>query len=487
MNSLVTKIVRRAMSACIGLALVAGAGLAADAPLDRTKPPVLGPLKPLKLPVAQTQTLANGLQLAVVEMHRVPVVDCVLLVRAGAAYDPPESPGLATFVANMLDEGAGKRSALEISEEADFLGAQFNTVAGMDNAQVYLHVPRARLAEALDLMADVALRPAFPDSEIVRQRELRKNNILQLRDQPTAMAPLAFHAILFGVGHPYGHPQGGTDVSTAALDRARVTRFHEAHYRPGNAKLLFVGDITPAEARTLAEARFGGWAKGAVPAPPASVVPAPAARTFYLVDKPGAPQSVVLIGNLGVPRSTPDYYALRVMNNLLGGSFTSRLNQNLRELHGYTYGVRTSFDMYRQAGPFRATSSVHTAKTDSALIEFFRELRRVRDEPVPGEELAKSKAYIALGLPGEFETTQGAAGRFLDLLAYDLPLDSYDSFIDGIEAVTAEDVQRVARQYITPDQSVIVVVGDRSQIEAGIQALNEGRVEPRDLWGQPAP
>ncbi len=335
-------------------------------------------------------------------------------------------------------------------------------------------------------MADVALRPAFPDSEIARQRELRKNSILQLRDQPTAMAPLALHAILFGAAHPYGHSQVGNEASTAALDRARVTRFYETHYRPANAKLLFVGDITPAEARKLAEARFGGWSKGEAPAPRTGVVAPPAGRTFYLVDKPGAPQSVIMIGNVGVPRSTPDYYALRVMNNLLGGSFTSRLMQNLRELHGYTYGARSYFDMYQQAGPFRAASSVHTAKTDSALIEFFRELRRIRDEPVPAEELAKSKAYIALGLPGEFETTQGAAGRFLDLLAYDLPLDSYDSFIERIQAVTAEDVQRVARQYITPDQFTVVVVGDRSQIEAPIKALNEGPVELRDLWGQPA-
>ena len=487
MNTLVTNLARRVVPACLGLALAAGAGLAADAAVDRTMPPTLGPLKPLKVPVVQTQMLANGLQLAVVEMHEVPVVDCLLLVQAGAAYDPPDSPGLASFVAGMLDEGAGRRSALEIAEEADYLGAQFGTGAGMDNAQVSLHVPTARLAAALDLMADVALRPAFPDSEIARQRELRKNNILQLRDQPTAMAPLAFHAILFGASHPYGHPQGGTAASTAALDRGQVTRFYETYYRPGNAKLLFVGDVTPAEARKLAEARFGGWAKGRVPARPTGEVPARTARTFYLVDKPGAPQSVIMIGNLGVPRSTPDYYALRVMNNLLGVSFTSRLNQNLRELHGYTYGARSSFDMYQQAGPFRASSSVHTAKTDSSLIEFLRELRRVRDEPVPAEELAKSKAYIALGLPGEFETTQGAAGQFLDLLAHDLPLDSYDSFIDRIQAVTAEDVQRVARQYITPDQFAIVVVGDRSQIEAGIKALNEGPVELRDLWGQPAP
>jgi predicted Zn-dependent peptidase len=475
---------RRLAAACALIVLCAGAAVAAPAALDRSKPPALAPLKSLRLPAVQVQTLPNGLQLAVVEMHKVPVVDVVLLVRAGAVRDPQDSPGLATFTANMLDEGAGSRSALGIAEEADYLGATLSTAAGMENATVRLHSTKARLAQSLDLMADVALRPAFADSEITRQRELRQNAILQLRDQPTAMAPLAFNAIVYGT-HPYAHPQQGDDASTAALDRAKVAGFYATYYHPGNAKLLVVGDVTPAEARKLVEARFGAWAKGAAPAAPLAEPPAPAPRTFYLVDKPGAAQSVILIGHVGVPRSTPDYYPGRVMNTILGGSFTSRLNQNLRETHGYTYGATSSYDMYRMAGPFRARASVQTAKTDSALIEFFKELRRMRDEPVPAVELAKAKAYIALSLPAEFETTQGAAGMFLDLLGNDLPLDSYDGFIPKVNAVTAADVQSMAKRHIRPDEFTVVVVGDRSQIEESIKALNEGPIELRDLWGKP--
>jgi len=456
---------------------------AAKGALDRAKPPALAALKPLRLPAVQTQTLPNGLQLDVVEMHKVPVVDVTLLVRAGAARDPQDMPGLATFTANMLDEGAGVRSALAVAEEVDFLGASLSTNAGLENASVRLHCTKARLAQALDLMADVALRPAFADSEVTRQRELRKTAILQLRDQPTAMAPLAFAAIVYGA-HPYGHPQQGNDASTAALDREQVARFYSQHYRPGNADLLVVGDVTAAEARKLVEERFGPWAKGDVPAPPVAEPPAAAPRTFYIVDKSGAPQSVILIGHVGVSRSTPDYYPLRVLNTILGGSFTSRLNQNLRETHGYTYGARSAFDMYRMAGPFRASASVQTAKTDSAMIEFFKELRGIRDQAVPAAELAKAKAYIALGLPAEFETTQGAAGMFLELLGNDLPLDSYDTFIQKVNAVTAEDVQRVAQRYIQPDNFAVVVVGDRSQIEPTLKALNEGPIELRDLWGQ---
>ena len=477
--------VRGARLAAAGALLVLGAAsaMAADAP-DRTRPPELGALPALRLPAVQVQTLPNGLQLAVVEMHKVPVVDVGLLVRAGAARDPRDMPGLATFTAGMLDEGAGGRGSLEIAEQVDHLGASLGAFAGLETATIWLHATKARLEPALDLMADVALRPAFADSEVVRQRDLRKNFLLQLRDQPTQMAPVAFNAIVYGA-HPYGHPVQGDDASTAALDRARVADFYRTYYRPENARILVVGDITPAEARALVEARFGAWAKGEVPAAPVTDPPTPAPRAFYLVDKPEAAQSVIQIGHVGVPRSTPDYYALRVLNTILGGSFTSRLNHNLRETHGYTYGARSSFSMQRLAGPFSAGASVQTAKTDSALIEFFKELRRLRDEPVPEAELAKAKAYVALGLPAEFETTRGAAGMFAELLNNDLPLDTYDSFIRQVEAVSAADVQRVARLHVRPDEFAVVVVGDRAKIEPPIQALQEGPTEARDLWGRP--
>ncbi len=481
------KWVLRSIPALVTALLVLGAVAAVAAPAapDRSRPPALAPLPKLHLPAVQVQTLPNGLQLAVVEMHEVPVVDVGLLVRAGAACDPPDLPGLATFTANMLDEGAGGRGALELAEQVDDLGASLSTGAGLETASLWLHATKARLPQALDLLADVALRPAFADSEVARQRELRRNALIQLRDQPTQIAPVALNAIVYGA-HPYGHPVAGNDASLAALDRERVEGFYRTWYRPGTAQILVVGDITPVEARRLIEARFGAWAKGEVPAAPVADPPAPAPRTFHLVDRPGAAQSVIEIGHVGVPRSTPDYYALRVLNTLLGGSFTSRLNHNLRETHGYTYGASSSFSMLRLAGPFVATASVQTARTDSALVEFFKELRRVRAEPVPEAELAKAKAYLALGLPGEFETTRGAAGKFAELLNNDLPLDTFDSFIAKVNAVTAADVQRVARLYIRPDEFAVVVVGDRAQIEAPIRALGEGPVEVCDLWGRPA-
>lgn len=471
------------------LAIAAALCAAAAGPLsgqqvDRTRPPQLPAPAPLRVPPVQSARLPNGLEIALVEMHEVPIVDITLLVRAGTVRDPRDMPGLATFTAGMLDEGAGRRTALEIAEEAAFLGAQLGSGATYEYASVNLHVPRRQLIAALDLMADVALRPAFPDSEVARQRELRRTGILQLRDNPVAQAPIAFNAIVFGADHPYGWPTGGTEASTSALSRDVVEQFYRTWYRPNNARVLIVGDITMADARRLVTERFGAWERGEVAALPSATAPAPASRAFYLVDKPGSAQTVIRIGHVGVARNTPDFYALQVLNTILGGSFTSRLNMNLREAKGYTYGANSGFAMRRLAGPFTASASVVTAKTDSSLIEFFRELRLIRDSVVPATELSKARQYLVLGLPGDFETTSGTAGQILDLMANDLPLDWYRTYTERINAVTAADVQRVARRYLDPDHFAIVVVGDRSQIEPGIRALGEGPIYLRDLWGQ---
>ncbi|HVH11284.1 MAG TPA: pitrilysin family protein [Gemmatimonadales bacterium] len=477
---------RAGIALVVGLLSTTGADRLAPQAVDRTRPPVLAPPPKLRPPAIQTATLPNGLALAVVEMHKVPVVDVQVLLDAGAVRDPADLPGLATFTALMLQQGAGKRSALQVADEAAFLGAQLNTTSTLDGATASVHVPRRRLEAALDLLADVVLRPTFPDSEIARQRELRRAQLVQQRDEPVAVANVAFPAIVFGAGHPYGHPLNGTDAATGALARERVTAFYGAYYRPNAARVLVVGDITLAEARRLVTARFGGWERGDVPA---LTVPAPAdaaARALYVIDKPGAAQSVIRIGHLGPTRSTPDWYALEVLNTILGGAFTSRLNQNLRETHGYTYGAFSQFAARRQAGAFVAFASVVTAKTDSSLAEFLKELRRIRDESVPAAELAKAKAYITLGLPGDFETTAGAAARLRDLLIYGLPLDYYGHLSERINAVTSADVQRVARRYIDPDHFDIVVVGDKAQIEPGLKALNEGPIVYRDVWGQEA-
>ena len=478
--------------AALGVALTAPA-LAAQT-FDRSKPPALGPAPSLTLPPATTRTLSNGLRVIVVEQPELPLMDAVLIVPVGGEADVAGREGLATLTASLLDEGTTTRTALQIADQASFLGVSLGAGAGWDASQVTLHAPVAQLDSALALMADVATRPSFPATDFERLKQERLTGLLQLRDRAPAIADRAFAQQVFGAGHPYGRPLGGTEASTRALTRADVQRFYAAHWRPQAATLLVVGDVRADDLVRRAERAFGGW-KGtaggdasragiAVGAPP----PARATQV-YLVDKPGAPQSSVRIGLVGVPRSTPDYFPLRVMNTILGGSFTSRLNQNLRETKGYTYGANSGFDMRRAAGPFAARAEVTAAKTDSALVEFMKELRAIADT-VPADELAKAKRYLQLQLPGDFETTGDIAAQLAPLVVHGLPLDWYDGFVTRVEAVTRADVQRVARQYVDPSKFVVVVVGDRKSVEPAVRALGLGPItvlETNAVMGGPAP
>jgi zinc protease len=441
-----------------------------------TSPPQLPPPPGLKLPQVQESRLPNGLRLVVVPMHEVPIVQVVLSF-AGGAREDGRYPGLATFTANMLDEGAGTRDANGIAAEAAYLGASLNTSADWNGIAVALRVPKRTMGPALDLMADVALRPAFQTSEITRQRELRLANLIQQRDVPAVVATLAYNAIVFPDAHPYHRPLGGDSASTVALDSAQVRAFYAQAARPDRATLIVTGDVTLAEARTEVERRFGMW-KAGMPATVSSSGPSaqlPIRPTaVYLVDKPGAAQSVVRIGHRGVERTNPDYYAIQVMNTLLGGSFSSRLNTNLRETKGYTYGARSGFDYQPLPGAFTASADVRTDVTDSSLVEFFRELRRIRDTLVTPAELERTKQYLALRVPGSFETSGQMANQIGTLLTFGLPFTWFDDYVRRIMAVSAEDVRRVARSYVHPDSIAVVIVGDVQKIQPGVQALGLG-------------
>ncbi|HET7275949.1 MAG TPA: pitrilysin family protein [Longimicrobiaceae bacterium] len=440
-----------------------------------TTAPVPGPVPSLEIPAPVVRTLPNGLTVMYVEHGSLPIVHAKLITRGGLADDPLAMPGLAAFTAEMLDEGADGLSSLELASELELLGANLNTGVDTDAATVDLHVLRENLPAALRLMADVALRPDFPAAEVERLREESLTALNRARDEPRIVASRAFLSLVYGEDHPYGSLT--TLASMAALDRAALESFHERYYRPGSSTLILVGEVSADALDSMVREAFGDWDGGA--AAPAAVPTTPeiGPTTIYLVDKPGAAQSEIIIGHPGAARISPDYFPLMVLNTILGGSFTSRLNSNLREEHGYSYGAGSSFAMDRGAGPFMASSAVFTAKTDSALIEFFGELSQIRDESVSQAELERAKNYVALGMPRRFETTRGVANQFSDLIVYDLPLDTYNSYVERIQAVTAADVQRVARQYVRPENAVVVVVGDRSQIEAGIRALDLAPLE----------
>jgi zinc protease len=460
----------------VALMLLGGTLAAQQAP-DRDHPPQPGPPAPLRLPAIQKQKLSNGLPVWVVEDHKVPVAQVNLVVFSGTANDPPGKYGVASFAAAMLEEGAGSRSALEIADAIDYLGADVGAATTSDLWAVRLHVPVARLAEALPIMADVALRPTFPKDELERQRQQRLTNLLQGRDDPATISAVAFSRVVYGKGHRYGTPQMGTAETIKTFTSDDLRGFYAASFRPENATLLAVGDFSAATLVPMLEQNFGSWkASGAAAAEKLPAVEPVTTRQIYLVDKPGAPQSQIRIGAVGVPRSTPDYFPITVMNTILGGSFTSRLNNNLREVHGYAYGAGSGFDMRVGPGPFAASAGVQTDKTAEALKEFFNELTAIL-KPVPAEELARAKNYVSLRYPSAFEATGDISRRLEDALVYHLPDDYFSKYVQNIQAVTAADVQRVAQKYIQPDRTTVVVVGDLKTIEPGIRALNLGPIK----------
>jgi predicted Zn-dependent peptidase len=438
---------------------------------DRSVAPRPGPPPALRLPPIEKRTLSNGLPVWVVELHKVPVVHISLVVKSGSAADPPGKFGLASLTADMLDEGAGKRNALQVADEVDFLGATLSTSSTSDASYVELHVPVTRLGDALPIMADVALRPTFPQEELQRVREELLTSLIQAEDDPESLIEFAFPRLVFSPQHRYGTLSIGTAASVKGFTIADMRQFHAQNYVPSNAGLIVTGDITAATAVARLETAFGAW-KGTPPA--AVTIPAApqlTARQLYLLDKPGAAQSQIRIGWIGVPRSTPDYFALRVLNTILGGSFTSRLNQNLRETHGYAYGASSVFDMRRGAGPFYATAGVQTDKTAEALTEFFKELDGIR-KPIPPDEVEKAKNFVALLMTRNFETTESMAGSLATAFVYNLPPDYFSTFTARVRAVTPAEVQAAAERYIQPDKFAVVVIGDRKVIEPGIKALN---------------
>ncbi|HEU4642311.1 MAG TPA: pitrilysin family protein, partial [Gemmatimonadaceae bacterium] len=450
-----------------------------------TTPPTLAPPPTLALPPIETRQLANGMKLVVVEQHELPVVDFVLLVRTGSEADPIGRSGLASLTADMLDEGTTTRNALQVADQEAYLGVALGTGSGWDASQVVLHTTTAQLDSALALFADVALHPSFAASDFARVKQQRLTELVQVKDHAPAIADRAFAAIVYGPRHPYGHAPTGTESSVRAITRRDIQRFYDTYYRPNNATLIVVGDITAADAERRVSARFGDWQREPVPPTTYGATPRKSATTLYLIDKPGAAQSSIRIGGVGVPRATSDYFALQVMNTILGGSFTSRLNQNLRETHGYTYGAFSGFSMRHEAGPFTARAEVVAAKTDSAMVEFLKELRAIRDT-VPSAELQKAKRYLELQLPGDFESTGDIARQLVPVALYDLPLDFYDGYVQHLEGVSQTEVQRVARRYVEPDSMTVVIVGDRRTIESGLRALDLGPVSLRNLEGEAA-
>jgi zinc protease len=431
--------------------------------IDRTKPPKPGPESKVKFPSYYEKTLPNGLKVIVIENHEQPIVYVSFVVKSGSTYDG-ELPGFASVTAELLTKGTKTRSATQIAEEIDFVGGSLNATASWDATNVSVLVLKKYLGVGVDILQDVVLNPTFPEEEIERVRTQRLASIKQSKAEAGYLAGVRFSKELFA-GHPYANESGGNEESIQKMKRDDLVKFYQTHFIPNNSFIIFAGDITPSEALPLVEKYFGGWKKGKNPHKEFQTVKDVNQTKVVIVDKPGAVQSAIRIGHLGIDRKNKDYVKVYTLNTLLGGYFNSRINMNLRETHGYTYGASSFFDARIYPGPFIVSADVRNEVTDSSIAEVIKELKRIIDEPVPEDELKMAKDYIVGSFPLQIETPAQVASRVMTIEIYGLPKDFYDRFREEVKKITAKDIQETARKYLHPDKLLIVVSGNSKQIK----------------------
>jgi zinc protease len=447
--------------------------------VDRSRLPTPGPTPPFRFPTIHRRALPNGLDVRAISHRNVPVVCAVLLVPGGTASDPADRPGLAAFTADLLDEGSGGRSAIEVSDLLARFGADFDVDVGPDAIVLSLTTLTRFLAPALGLLAEMATAPNLAPPDIERVRRLRLERLSQLRDHAPAVADRAFSRLLYR-DHPYGHLGLGSEEALQATTVQDIKGFHAGAFVPGGATVVIAGD---ADVETLVGAvadAFAGWEADA-DAPPidrhAGLTPAPLVpeRRLAVVPRAGAAQSELRIGHVCASRDTPDYHALVLLNMILGGQFVSRVNMNLRQDKGYTYGVRTGFDLRRGLGPFVLQTSVGTDVTSSAIREALSEIDQIRHaRPATADELVLARASVTQGYPRGFETAQQIARGVSSLALHGLPDTYFEEFVGRIESVTLDDLGRVAGQYLDLARMATLAVGDHDRIASTLSSLQLG-------------
>ena len=457
-----------------------------DAQAFRKTAPPAGPELTFHLPVPKTFTLANGLKVYVVEDHNLPIVTAQLSARAGGENNPADKAGLASFNALVMAEATRTRDLTRLAEDQQRLGTTISVSAGLDSARASLTVTTDRTAAALDLLADVVEHPAFHPADIERLRKRRLTAIAQQADSPQTIGLNVGPALLFGSA-PYGLPAIGTLASITALTSADLNAFYAAHFGPADSALTFAGDLTEAQARTLAQKYFGSWSATTAPAVTVPAPPPAPTRKIVIIDKPGSPQTFLAAYGPGHHVDTPDDQAIDIMDYTLGGAFTSRINMNLREQHGYTYGASAYYPRLRQGGYFITSALVRTDVTGPAATALFDELKRFPvDPPTPAEIKSATDSSIQ-SIPATFETTAATADAEGRLFIYSRPLDYYATLPAAYRAVTPADIARVAREDVHPDNLILVAVGDRAKIEPGLKATNLGPIEHRSPTGEIVP
>jgi zinc protease len=447
-------------------------------------------LKPeVKFPVLQRTQLANGLKIVFAERRAVPTVQINMLVDSGFAADQLSAPGTARLAMNMLDEGTKSRDTIEISDDLARIGASLGTGADLDSCTVSLNALTSKLDESLEIFADVIQNPSFPEDEFKRLQKQTLAGIQREKTEPTTMALRVFPTLLYGKEHAYGNPftGSGTEASVSKLTTADLRKFYDTWFKPNNSTMVIVGDTTLAEITPKLEKLLRNWKQGEVPKKNISPLAQSAARPgVYLIDRPGSIQSIIFAGELAPPKNNPDEIAIETMNNILGGTFTSRINMNLREDKHWSYGSRSSISSARAQRPFIVMAPVQTDKTKEALVEVTKELKGVlNDKPITPDELKKAQVNQTLGLSGAWETAGRVASSLGDIVRFGLPDDYFQTYPNKVRALTQEQLSAAARKVIDPAKLIWVVVGDRAKVEQGIRELNMGELHLLDADGKP--
>jgi len=455
---------------------------------DRSKAPATGTPPELRLPMLQRATLSNGLKVILAERHEVPLVDFWMNVDAGYAADQFASPGTASMTMALLNGGTKTRTALQISDEQALLGAQLQASSNLDLSVVRLSALRSKLDSSLDLYADLILNPVFPDSDFKRQQKLQIAAIEREQNTPIQMALRVFPGLMYGAGHAYGNPLtgSGTTASVEKMTREELIKFHQVWFKPNHATLVIAGDTTLSEVTPKLEKLFASWKGGQTPEKNIKNVQPPAKTVVYLIDKPGALQSVIIAGNIAPATANPKEIAIEAMNDGLGGMFGSRLNMNLREDKHWSYGATSLLWGARAQRPWIALAPVQTDKTKESLAEMNKEFRGILGEhPMTAEELAKVQANETLSLPGSRETLDAVGQSINELVQFGLPDDYYETFAGKVRALKPNDIADAAKTVVHPDNLIWVVVGDRSKIEAGVKELGLGEIRFLSADGKP--
>jgi zinc protease len=464
------------------LMLISGVAMAQ---VDRTKKPVEGITPKFMLPKIQKIVLSNGLNIMLVEHGELPVIQMQFVFQTGATSDPLDKPGIANLTMRLLDAGTKKRTALDIADEIDYIGASINASTGYDGSFVNVLTLKKHLSKSLEIVSDILQNPTFPQSEFDRIKKEVLTNLLQQKDRPEVIVGKVFSKVLYGDKHPYGNPVDGNETSVNQISVDDVKKFYATYYYPNNAALIVVGNTKLTELKPVLEKFLSTWKAKEIPLLAAPTVDKDIATGIFMVDKPKAAQSQIRVGAIGVSRSTPDYFALEVMNMILGGNFNSRINWNLREQKGYTYGARSAFAYRKEAGPFSTSGGFRSNVTDSCVGEILNEIKKIKETNVTEDELVFARNGLVRALPRLFETPAQISSQLANLLLYNLSDDYFNSYIPNIEKITVKDIRNVSEKYLNPDKMAIVIVGDVELNKSNLEKINLGGVNLLDTNGKP--